>query len=141
MSERKSVILPPLSESNSPMWAPPLEQHGQREESVQGSPLSDPFVPKLSNSFDIRRLDPNYVEPQRPLPYCVAIMLVHFNIVLHSSCFDTNYAIRYVGKKMVPLKRKVKGRDFPKGRELVIVDEKGDVRLNHRSKSPFTLST
>jgi hypothetical protein len=57
------------------------------------------------------------------------------------TCLNTNYIIRCVGKKIVPLRRKIKGRDFPKGRELVIVDEKGEIRLTHQSKSTVTTST
>ena len=42
---------------------------------------------------------------------------------------------RYFENKKVELKRKAAGQNCPSGREMVIVDEAGNLRFRHRSKS------
>jgi hypothetical protein len=69
-----------IGSPGSPNWATPPKRRGQRNESSQGSPLSDPIIPNgplspgLQNGFNVQRQDADVFEPQRPLPYTVAKM-------------------------------------------------------------------
>ena len=59
--------------------------------------------------------------------------------MLFPSLIETNNRHhRYIGEKkakpVAELRRKAKGRNIPKARELLIFDEKGEPRLRHQSK-------
>lgn len=79
---------------------------------------------------------PGLVLPQAALPYRVAEVFVY----LSTSTGYSLTASRYFGTKNVDLKRKPIGRpcDGGRGRELVILDQDGNLRFKHRSEYATT---
>jgi hypothetical protein len=103
---------------------------------ISGEIPMPPLFESLRSSSITGSYSPSMTRPQhRSIEGSPRNNTIISGLVLPQSALPYLVAEVYFGTKKVSLKRKLAGRDFEAGREIVIVDQDGNLRFNHRSSN------